>query len=197
MASGVDATRVFRCLERVAERIRSRHLGRRGQVVRRQSAKLLQVRGTIIQPATAALGAECTGAVRAVERDTVIVASNEGCPRDTHLGDLRVAGGNRGSRLAHVGIGIVVGGITGAVVARTSGRGRCAASGCVGDDSGYVTGIRTMVYAAIGVAIGAGVGAALPAGPHWIRTAVDKPVRVAGIALHPELHLSLRHRIRE
>lgn len=154
-----------------------------------------QVRGRIIQPATAALGAECTGAVRAVEHDTVIVASSDGCPRDSELGDLRVARGNRGSRLTHVGLGILVGGITGAVVARNTGRGRCADSGCVGDDYGYVSGIRTTVYSAIGIAIGAGIGAALPAGPRWIRIASDKPVRVVGIAVHPEVRVSLRHRI--
>lgn len=154
-----------------------------------------RVRGKIIQPATAAPGAECTGAVRAIERDTVIVTPSEGCPREAHLADLRVARGNRGSRLTHVGVGILVGGITGAVVARNAGRGRCAVSGCVGDDAGYVTGIRMMVYAATGIAIGAGIGAALPAGPHWIRTAADKPVRVAGIALHPEVRLSFRRRV--
>lgn len=153
-----------------------------------------QVRGKIVRPAPAALGAECTGAVRAVDRDTVIVTSSEGCPRDSYLAELRVARGNRGSRLTHVGIGVVVGGITGAVVARNVGRDRCAASGCVGDDYGYVSGIRTTVYTAIGVAIGAGIGAALPAGPHWIRTAVNRPVRVAGIALHPEVHVAARRR---
>jgi hypothetical protein len=150
-----------------------------------------QVRGKIIQPVTAALGAECTGAVQGVERDTIIVSSSEGCPRESHLGDLRVARGSRGSRLVHAVAGSLVGGITGAVAARTRGRGRCENSGCVGDDQAYVAGIRTMVYAAAGMAVGAGLGAALPAGPRWIRTAVGRPVRVAGMALRPEVRLSL------
>jgi hypothetical protein len=155
-----------------------------------------RVRGKIVQPANAALGAECTGRVRAVHSDTVIVTSSEGCPPESYLGDLRVARGSRGSRLAHVGVGIVVCGITGFVVARASRRSRCGDSGCFGDDESYVSGIRTTVYTAIGSVVGAGLGAALPAGPRWIRTA-GGPVRVAGIALHPEVRFALHQGTRQ
>lgn len=155
-----------------------------------------RVRGRIIQSATAALGAECTGRVRAVERDTIIVSASEGCPRESYLGDLRVARGSRGSRLVHVGIGIVVGGIAGAVVASVARRDGCGDTGCFGDDEAYVSGIRTMVYTAVGMAAGAAIGAVLPAGPRWIETA-GGPVRVAGVALRPGVRFSLRRGIRQ
>jgi hypothetical protein len=150
-----------------------------------------QVRGKIVHPATAALGTECTGRVRAVEHDTIIVSSSEGCPQEVYLGDLRVARGSRGSRVVHVAVGIVGGGITGAVVARVAGRNNCGDTGCIGDDEGYVSGIRTMVHTPLGMAVGAGIGAVLPAGPRWIRTA-GSPARVAGIALRPEVRFSLQ-----
>ena len=152
------------------------------------------VRGRIFEPTTKRIGTECRGAVQSVVRDTIIVSSIDGCPRSAYLADLRVARGSRGSRLIHVGLGILAGGIVGGLVAHNRGAIRCRESGCVGDDQEYVSGIRAMVGAGAGALVGAVVGAAVPAGPRWVKVGAGTPVRVVGFMLRPEVRISLRPR---
>jgi len=124
--------------------------------------------------------------------DTIVLGQPRSCPLGSYVADLRVARGDRGSRLAHTGIGFVGGALAGGVIARISAGDGCQIEGC--DDGDLVIGIMTVVGTAAGAVIGALVGAALPAGPQWLTETATRPLRVAGVNVHPELRLSFDER---
>ena len=112
-----------------------------------------------------------------------------GCPAGSYDADLRVARGHDGSRLAHAALGLVGGAVAGGIIARVTAGDGCVIEGC--DDGDLVVAIKTVIGVAAGGVIGAVVGALLPAGPRWLTETATRPVRVAGLELHPELRVSL------
>ena len=152
-----------------------------------------QVRLEVAGPSTAPVGFQCTGQVKEVALDTLVVASAGDCPAGSYFADVQVVRGDRGSRLTHVVLAGLAGGVAGALVARASD-GNCGPAGCIGDDAGYVSGIQTMVYTATGALVGAFAGLVLPAGPRWVRAGVARPLRVVGLDVRPSLRVSIATR---
>lgn len=79
------------------------------------------------------------------------------------------------------------------ILARYAAGDGCRIEGC--DDGDLVVGVQTLAGTAVGALVGALIGAALPAGQRWVDAGVSKPLRVAGLALHPAVRVSLRGRI--
>ena len=76
----------------------------------------------VVGPAGAPVGAHCEGRVTSAAQDTLIVVAGGSCARGSYLADLQVIRGDRGSRAEHVGLGALVGGLAGALVARSGGK---------------------------------------------------------------------------
>jgi len=131
--------------------------------------------------------------VKEVSFDTLVVASAGGCPRGSYVADLRVVRGDHGSRLTHVVLGGLAGGVAGAIAARLN-HGDCGPTGCVGDDARYAAGIQSMVYTAAGALVGGFAGLVLPAGPRWVRAGVARPLRVLGLDARASIHVSVARR---
>ena len=148
-----------------------------------------QVQVRVVGPATAPVGLRCAGSVAALAGDTVVLGQPRGCPAGSYDADLRVARGHDGSRLAHAALGLVGGAVAGGIIARVTAGDGCVIEGC--DDGDLVVAIKTVIGVAAGGVIGAVVGALLPAGPRWLTETATRPVRVAGLELHPELRVSL------
>lgn len=151
-----------------------------------------QVQVRIVGPATAPVGVRCAGAVAAVEGDTVVLGQPRSCPDGSYDADLRIARGHDGSRLAHTALGFVGGAVVGGILGRISAGDGCVIEGC--DDGGLAVAILTVGGTAAGAVVGAVVGALLPAGPRWLRDTATRPLRVAGVEVHPELRVSLGDR---
>lgn len=166
-----------------------------GAQPRSDSASLVNV-GDLVQlrgrPADArSAGSECEGRV-ATAGDTLVIegaATNRLCPRWVYapgtVAQLRVARGRRGSRLAHAGIGALVGAAVGAGLAYAAvGTDDCTDSSC--DDIRYALAI--FGGGTFGT-IGALIGALLPAGPRWVTVPVGGPVRIAGLTAQPAVRV--------
>lgn len=139
---------------------------------------------------------DCDGRVRALTGDTIVL-ENVGrwspCPRQLYepasVAALQVARGRRGSRLAHAGLGLLIGGATGGVLGRA-----LAGSGCSGgvhscDDGDLAIAVLTFLGVVSGGATGLVIGVALPAGPRWVTVPAGSPVRFAGLAVQPGVRL--------
>jgi hypothetical protein len=129
----------------------------------------------------------CEGRVPAIRRDTLLLGRPFGCPKGSYLARVRVARGNHGSRLAHVGLGLLLGGLAGGVIARIAVDDRCTVGDCT--DNRFAAAIKTVFGATLGGATGLTVGVLLPAGPRWVDVGV-RPVQVGAFILHPGLQVS-------
>jgi hypothetical protein len=137
-------------------------------------------------------GYRCEGRVSAIAADTLMVSSTSrwgGCPRQLYapgdVASLDVARGNRGSRLAHVGIGVLAGSLLAGTIAWAAIGDDCGQSNC-GDDE-LVAVVVAFLGVVVGGTTGAVVGLALPAGPKWAPVPTDTPLRVAGLAVRPSI----------
>jgi hypothetical protein len=148
----------------------------------------------IVGDADTPSGQVCRAWLGAVAGDTLLLNRSASCMTGRHVAHVRVHRDDRGSRLTHAAVGLVVGAVVGGVIGRASA-GACGPTGC-GDDAGYVTGIRTLVYGVTGALAGVVVGTALPAGPRWIDLSGEHPIRVGSLDLRPALRLSLGERLR-
>ena len=149
-----------------------------------------QVRVRILGPEHAPVGLRCDGWVAAVARDTVVLGPPGNCPRGSYFADLRIAHGDRGSRLVHMGLGLLGGALAGGVISRIGAGDGCHIEGC--DDGDFAVGIITLAGTATGAVIGALVGVTLPAGTQWLTETATRPLRVAGFDVHPEVRVSAR-----
>jgi hypothetical protein len=138
-------------------------------------------------------GIACDARVTAVAGDTVVlqnVSRWAGCPRQDYPADvvtgMQVARGRRGSRLAHAGAGLLIGGLVGGALLRFGATTDCTGSPC--DDEG-LTALVTFLGVVAGATVGSAVGAVLPAGPKWMSVPTPAPVRVAGMVLRPAVRI--------
>ena len=152
-----------------------------------QPGERVQVR--IVGPETQLVGMRCEGWVDAVAGDTIVLGRQRDCPRGSHVAVLRVARGDRGSRLAHAGLGLLGGGLVGGIVGRVAAGDGCRISGC--DDGELAVVITTVGGAVAGAALGTLLGALRPAGPQWLTETATRPLRVAGLDVRPTLHVSV------
>jgi len=148
-----------------------------------------RVRVRIVGPEPALIGMRCEGWVAAVAKDTIVLGQPRECPRGSHAAVLRVARGDCGSRLAHAGLGFLGGGLAGGIVGRVAAGDGCRISPC--DDGEIAVVILTVGGAAAGAALGTLLGALLPAGPRWLTETVTRPLRVAGVEVHPGVQVSV------
>ena len=153
-----------------------------------------QVRVRIVSSETARIGTMCAGSVAAVVGDTVVLGQPRSCPGGSHVAELRIGRGDRGSRLAHTALGFVGGALAGGILMRIAVGDGCQSDVCAPADGAYVASIATAVGAAAGAVIGALVGVALPAGPKWLDATNAGPLRVAGVELRPGVRVSLDDR---
>jgi hypothetical protein len=151
-----------------------------------------RVQARIVGPDTAPVGARCDGRIAAVNGDTIVLGASSRCPRGSYAADVRFSRGDRGSRLAHTGLGIVGGALAGGLFARLAAGDGCRIDGC--DDGDWEVALLTIAGTGAGAVIGALVGAALPAGPQWLIGTTRRPLRVAGLEVHPEVRVSFRDR---
>ena len=148
-----------------------------------------RVQARIVGPEAALIGMRCEGWVAAVAGDTIVLGEQRDCPRGNHDAVLRVARGDRGSRIAHAGLGLIGGGLVGGIIGRVAAGDGCRIEGC--DDGGLAIGILTVGGAAAGAVFGTLVGATLPAGPQWLTETATRPLRVAGLDVRPTVHVSV------
>ena len=153
-----------------------------------------QVRVRIVSSETARIGTLCAGSVAAVVGDTVVLGQPRSCPGGSHLAALRIARGDRGSRLAHTGLGLVGGALVGGIFAKLAVGDGCVSDVCAPADGAYAAAIVTMAGAVAGGLVGALVGVALPAGQQWVETAGTRPLVVAGVEVRPGVRVSLDDR---
>ena len=148
----------------------------------------------IVSSETARIGTRCAGSVAAVLGDTVVLGQPRSCPGGSHLASLHVARGDRGSRLAHTGLGLVGGALVGGVFAKLAVGDGCVSDACAPVDGAYVAAIATMAGVVAGGVVGALIGVALPAGRQWVEVAGTRPLVVAGLEVRPGLRVSLDDR---
>ncbi|HEV7990299.1 MAG TPA: hypothetical protein VGP25_00645 [Gemmatimonadaceae bacterium] len=148
----------------------------------------------IAGPDGAPVGLLCDGRVAAVVRDTIVLGHSATCPPGAYAGELRIARDDRGSRLGHMGLGLLGGALVGGVLARVAAGDGCVIDGC--DEGGFAVGVITLAGTATGALIGTVVGAVLPAGTQWLTERAPRSLRVAGLDIHPQLRVSFgeRHR---
>ena len=146
--------------------------------------------------------AQCEGDVTAIAGDTIVVGNANAprlCPRWTYTRDvvaeLRVARGNRGSRVKHALVGFAIGATAGGVI----GFAAASADHCTGecDLDGVLTVAATIALGTVGGLTGTIIGALVPAGRRWISVPVPGPVRVAGMRVQPALRVGLGHASRQ
>ncbi len=139
----------------------------------------------IVGPASAPVGARCSGRVTNASQDTLLVIAGGSCARGSYLADLHVIRGDRGSRVTHVGLGAFAGGLAGAIAARIGGKN--SRTGEI--DTGKLWG-----GLAIGALAGGAVGYAMPSGPLWVRAGTPRPLRVIGMNVRPALQVAVARR---
>jgi hypothetical protein len=131
----------------------------------------------------------CDARVSALAGDTLVLTNASrwaGCPARAYPADavgLQVVRGDHGSRLAHAALGLLVGAAAGGALARLETLG--ASNDCTGSPCN-----DTRLTANVAMLAGAYAGA-LPAGPRWEAMPMGAPVRVAGLALRPSLHVGV------
>jgi hypothetical protein len=133
-------------------------------------------------------GQRCEGWIAAVERDTIVIGQPRSCAVGSYAGRLRVARGDRGSRLSHTGIGLLGGALAGGVIARIAVGDGCRIDSC--DDGEFAVGVITLLGTVSGALVGTVIGATLPAGPRWVTETVTRSLRVANAEVHPGLRVS-------
>ena len=132
----------------------------------------------------------CEARVAAVLGDTLrLAATAGGCPPGAYAGDVQVALRDAGDRGTHVGIGLLGGLAVGGALGRLIVGNGCLVSPCDGGASVF---IYTVLGAGAGALAGAVAGATLPAGTQWAPVGAGRPLRVAGLAVHPGVRVALR-----
>ena len=137
----------------------------------------------------------CNAWLGAVVGDTLVLNRSASCARGSHVARVRVHTDDRGSRLKHVGVGLLAGAVAGGLVGRImAGDGCTGPGGC--DDAGLAIGVITMVGTVAGALAGVVVGVAMPAGRRWVQLQGDRPIRVGSVDLRPAFRVSLDERSR-
>lgn len=138
----------------------------------------------IVGPSSAPVGARCAGRVTSAAQDTLIVVTGGSCTHGSYLAALQVIRGDRGSRGAHVGFGVLLGGAAGAIAGGAIGKTTYNSNGQIN---------RGPMWAGLAVgALGGGVvGYVFPAGPRWVRAGTPRPLRVIGLNVTPGLEVAL------
>jgi len=138
----------------------------------------------VVGPASAPVGTRCSGRVTSVAQDTLLVVAGGGCARGSYLANLQVIRGDHGSRLDHVGFGVIGGGLIGGIIGKVVGKTTYNSNGQVN---------RGKMWAGVvgGAAVGGAVGYAFPAGPAWVRAGTPRPLRVIGMNLQPGLEIAV------
>jgi len=140
----------------------------------------------VVGPSSAPVGKRCSGRVTSVAQDTLVVLSGGDCARGSYLADLHVIRGDRGSRVDHVGLGVLVGGALGALSVRL-GNNR-------DPNTGQLQRGKLWTFLGLGALAGGAAGYAFPSGPAWVHAGSPRPLRVVGMELRPGLEVSLRDR---
>jgi len=147
----------------------------------------LQLRARL--PDRRAWWVDCDGRLAARAADTLVIAttaSDRVCPHQLYpantVARLRVAGRDRGSRLAHAGIGALIGAVVAGTVAYITADQSCRRGECGEGEGHWVAGAFAVIGGFGGGALGAGFGALVPAGRQWERVARTGPVRVTDAA---------------
>ena len=135
----------------------------------------------VVGPAGAPVGAHCSGRVTSAAQDTLIVVAGGSCARGSYLADLQVIRGDRGSRVAHVALGALAGGLVGALVGRKGAK----------DSYGNISRGKMWAGMAVGAAAGGAAGYAFPAGPLWVRAGTPRPLRVIGMNVTPAVEVAI------
>jgi hypothetical protein len=142
--------------------------------------------------------AQCEGDVTAIAGDTIVVGNANAarvCPRWTYsrdvVAELRVARGDRGSRVKHALVGFAIGAVAGGAL----GYAAVGTDDCTGecDLDGLLTAAATIGLGTVGGLTGTIIGALMPAGPKWLAVPVPGPIRVAGVRVQPTLRVGLGH----
>jgi len=142
------------------------------------------LRVQVIGPASAPVGTRCSGRVTSVAQDTLLVVSGGGCARGSYLANLQVIRGDHGSRLDHITLGALAGGVLGALVGKVSSK-------TTYDSNGQVSRGKLWAGLAVGAAAGGTAGYFFPAGPAWVRAGAPRPLRVIGMNLQPGLEVAV------
>ena len=135
-------------------------------------------------PAGASVGTRCSGRVTSAAQDTLIVVAGGSCARGSYLANLQVIRGDHGSRLDHIGLGAIAGGLVGAIAGKVIG-------GTTYNSNGQINRSKLWVGAALGAAAGGTAGYFMPAGPAWVRVGSPQPLRVIGLNLQPGLEVAV------
>jgi len=135
----------------------------------------------VVGPAGAPVGAHCSGRVTSAAQDTLIVVAGGSCARGSYLADLQVIRGDRGSRVDHVALGALAGGLVGALVGRKGAK----------DSYGNISRGKMWAGMAVGAAAGGAAGYAFPAGPLWVRAGTPRPLRVIGLNVTPGVEVAV------
>jgi len=135
----------------------------------------------VVGPAGAPVGAHCSGRVTSAAQDTLIVVAGGSCARGSYLADLQVIRGDRGSRVDHVALGALAGGLVGALVGRKGAK----------DSYGNISRGKMWAGMAVGAAAGGAAGYAFPAGPLWVRAGTPRPLRVIGLNVTPAVEVAI------
>jgi hypothetical protein len=138
----------------------------------------------VIGPAGAPVGTRCSGRVTSAAQDTLLVIAGGGCARGSYLANLQVIRGDHGSRLDHVTLGVLAGGVLGALVGKVSSK-------TTYNSNGQVNRGRLYAGLAVGAAAGGAAGYFFPAGPAWVRAGTPRPLRVIGMNLQPGLEVAV------
>jgi len=135
----------------------------------------------VVGPAGAPVGAHCSGRVTSAAQDTLIVVAGGSCARGSYLADLQVIRGDRGSRVDHVALGALAGGLVGALVGRKGAK----------DSYGNISRGKMWAGMAVGAVAGGAAGYAFPAGPLWVRAGTPRPLRVIGLNVTPAVEVAI------
>jgi hypothetical protein len=138
----------------------------------------------VIGPAGAPVGTRCSGRVTSAAQDTLLVIAGGGCARGSYLANLQVIRGDHGSRLDHVALGALAGGVLGALIGKVSSKTTSNSNGQV-NRGGLYAGL------AVGAAAGGAAGYFYPSGPAWVRAGTPRPLRVIGMNLQPGLEVAV------
>lgn len=122
----------------------------------------------------------CEGRVAGLAGDTVVIAEAYRCPsgRVDALPPLRVARGDRGSRVGHTLLGMLGGAALGALAGAAYAGDGCRGPGCAPADGAFAAAVVTTVWGAAGALVGGVVGLVRPAGPRWVAVDGVPPLRV-------------------
>jgi hypothetical protein len=142
------------------------------------------VRLEVVGPSSAPVRARCSGRVTNVAQDTLLVVAGGSCARGSYLANLQVIRGDHGSRLDHVGLGAVGGGVIGAILGKMAGK-------TTYNSNGQVNRGKMWAGAAVGAAAGGTAGYFFPSGPAWVRAGSPRPLRVIGLNLQPGLEVAV------